>query len=727
MIGALCGLVLLASCGGGSSGSSTGTTCQSGAALTGSTIELSMPLGSSSLSSIVPAATAASAPPNGVYTPLEVRQAYQELPLASSWSGLSAAQAAGFGAGQTIYILIQYDVPAAFEELNYFSQTFGLPTCTAASIPVTASFPLAAASASAGCTFTQVYSSSSGSLTSTAPSYNSSWSLETAIDIEWSHVIAPLARIILVEMPGNGSNATLSLVDTMGPGIVSMSWAMKEYSSMPDSMFEDAQMSYVSGSGDWGTEVMWPAVMPQILSVGGTVMSSYTATSRNESAWSNTGGGTSSYVTAPMYQLGLGLAMRTVPDVSMMGGTGQYVVTIAPAASASVGLGTCPAAPGNAMSVPATAPSAPAGLCTPVWEAADGTSIATPEWAGILAQADAERALLGLGVLGEVQPYLYSLLDRPTTYAQLLQDITTGSDGSCSSCSATVGYDALTGLGTPNVTPLLGYLSTSPAQVAPLVSPLSVSGSSTQALHVGMPFTSVEPVSWSLGNAPSGMSIDTSTGTVSWPQPTPGNYSVTVTATDPLTLLSGSATLSVRILGSGAPTVSSASLSGTPGLPFSYALQLSNPQLDPLSLSLAQAPAGMSVDSAGVLSWASPVAGSYSPTVTVTDTTTGQSSSATLQLRFASTTTGPLFTGNAPAGTAGTPLSALLATLSDGSATSAQIAITGAVTGMSFRVSGQSVLMSWPSPQCGSYVLTLTATDSSGLSSQTRVVVSVAA
>ena len=49
MIGALCGLVLLASCGGGSSGSSTGTTCQSGAALTGSTIELSMPLGSSSL------------------------------------------------------------------------------------------------------------------------------------------------------------------------------------------------------------------------------------------------------------------------------------------------------------------------------------------------------------------------------------------------------------------------------------------------------------------------------------------------------------------------------------------------------------------------------------------------------------------------------------------------------------------------------------------------------
>ena len=726
---ALCGLAALSACGGGSSGgSSSAAACLSSAALTGTTVQLAMSLSSASLLSIVPAVTTASAPSNGIYTPLEIRQAYQASSLPTLWTGLDPAQAAAFGAGQTIYVLDLYHVPAAAQELNYFSQTFALPPCTATSIPATVSLPLAAASASQGCTFSQVYASSSGSLTTTPPAFNALWWVETTLDIEWAHVIAPLARIILVEVPANGSAPALNLIDTMGPGIVSMSWGTTEDSvGMPIDMFEDAQMSFLAGSGDHGPAIMWPAVMPQVLAVGGTTMASYTASSRDEAAWSTTGGGISQSVTAPPYQLRLGLGMRSEPDVAMMAGTAQYEALIPPAASSPTGGDTCPAAPSNAVSAPATAPSAPAGLCPPVWQPIDGTSIATPEWAGILAVADAQRALLGLGVLGQAQPYLYALLDRPSLYAQVFQDITTGSNGSCSVCSAGVGYDVLTGLGTPNITPLLAYLDTSPVQVAPIVSSLSVSGSASQALSVGVPFTAVQPVRWSLAGAPSGMSIDSSTGVLSWPQPTPGNYSVTATATDPLTLLSGSATLSVRISGSGPPTISTATLSGTPGQPFSYALQLSNPQLDPLAFSLASAPSGMSVDAAGVLSWASPAAGSYSPTVTVTDTSTSQSASAILHLSFSATATGPLWSANTPSATAGTALSAVLATLADSSATSAQIAITGAATGMSFRVSGQSVLMSWPSPQCGSYTLTLTATDSAGLSSQTSVVVSVAA
>ena len=721
LLAALCALAALSACGGGSSSTSTTAACQSSATLSGTTVNLSMSLSSATLLHIVPAATAASSPATGIYTPLEVRQAYQAPPLAAQWSQVGSAQAATLGAGQTIYIVDYFDNPTAAEELNYFSQTFGLPTCTLASIPTTATLPLAAASASEGCTFSTVYASSTGTLSATAPGYDAGWAGETATDLEWAHALAPLARIILVELPVSNTAAALSLVDILGPGIVSMSWGQDEFVDMPDGVFQDAQMSYLAASGDNGPHISWPAVMPQVLAVGGTVVPSYTATSRDESAWSTTGGGLSLYITVPPYQLGLGLPMRAEPDVSITGGSAQYIVKFPVVASS----GVCPAAPTNPTTAPATAPSAPSGWCQPVWAGIEGTSISTPMWAGILAAADAERAQLGLGVLGEVQPTLYGLLKQPTLYAQVLSDITTGSNGTCSLCSATIGYDTLTGLGTPNITPLLSYLSTSPVQVPPIVTSLSVSGSSSQALSFGVPFTAVQPVQWSLSGAPSGMSIGTSTGEVSWPQPTAGTYSFTATATDPLTQLSGSATITVRVIGSGPPSIAGATLSAQPGQPFSYALQVGNPQLDPLSFNIASAPAGMSVDAAGVLSWASPVAGSYAATVTATDSTTSQSASAIVHLSVAATTTGPLFTGNPTSATAGTALSAVLATLADASSTQAQIAITGAATGMSFRVSGQSVLLSWPSPQCGSYTLTLTATDSAGLSSQTQVVISV--
>ena len=87
--------------------------------------------------------------------------------------------------------------------LNAFSTKFGLPTC--ANVAITPSAKLAAPPAA--CRFSQVYSATRGTVTATVPAYNAIWAPESKLDVQWAHPIAPLARIVLIEMPSAMSNA----------------------------------------------------------------------------------------------------------------------------------------------------------------------------------------------------------------------------------------------------------------------------------------------------------------------------------------------------------------------------------------------------------------------------------------------------------------------------------------------------------------------------------------
>ncbi len=89
-------------------------------------------------------------------------------------------------------------------------------------------------------------------------------------------------------------------------------------------------------------------------------------------------------------------------------------------------------------------------------QAVDGTSAATPVFSGLIASLNGWRVANGKPVLGWLNPLLYALYDKdPTTF----NDVLTG-DNSCteSACpcpaktgfGATAGWDAATGLGTPN-------------------------------------------------------------------------------------------------------------------------------------------------------------------------------------------------------------------------------------------------------------------------------------
>src|SRR5450830_1305055 len=548
------------------------------------------------------------------YTPAQIRAAYGLPSLPASFTGLSAAQAAQLGAGQTIYIVDAQSDPNVVAELTAFNQKFGLPACTVKTIATNASLPLSAPSVSS-CDFSIVYSTPAAGMTSTAPAYNSGWATEIALDVQWAHATAPLARIVLIETSSSAYDNLLGgvrLANNLGSGIVSMSFGGSESSgtSSADSVFAAANMSYLAATGDSGAGVSWPSVSPKVLAVGGTTLT-YTGGTRLEVVWSSTGGGVSAYVATPSYQStavpGMGTAVRrTVADVAFNADpkSGQYVAVIA------------------------------SGSSTVKWSSVGGTSLATPQWAGLIAVANALRAVNGKAVLAAPHVALYTNISTvPGTYASTFADITKGSHGSCSACSGEVGYDQATGLGTPNATALLSTLSGLTVQTAPVVTSATINGKVGTALSFTASVTASNAVTYTLAGAPSGMSISTA-GIVSWATPVAGSYSVTVTAKDSKTGLTGQGVYTVVIAaastttttttttsGSG-PVIKASSMAGVAGRALSGTITITDSTSKSLTVSISGAPLGMNFQVNGmqiVASWASPQTGSYTLKVVATD------------------------------------------------------------------------------------------------------------
>lgn len=368
-----------------------------------------------------------------VYTPAQIRAAYQ-LPAVST---ASATTRAALGAGQTIYLIDAYHHPNAYADLAAFSSHFGLPACTSTPIAPTTTLPLAPASSTAGCSFSVVYAGSSGKMSATAPAYDANWATEIALDIQAAHAIAPLARIVLVEAASSsvtGLNSAVTLANSMGSGIVSMSYGSPEgtWVNSYDSLFQAKGMQYFASTGDNGAAVNWPAASARVVAVGGTSLS-YDGGARSETAWSGTGGGTSLYVAKPSYQAALGGSAnrRRVADVALDADpyTGQYVAFTPK---------------GGVLG----------------WFSAGGTSLAAPQWAALGAVVNAQRLLKGNSMLSSFHGALYlNARATPQLAAASFLDVASGSDGRCAACVATAGYDTPTGLGTPNAAALLPVLA----------------------------------------------------------------------------------------------------------------------------------------------------------------------------------------------------------------------------------------------------------------------------
>jgi len=275
------------------------------------------------------------------------------------------------------------------------------------------------------------------------------WVLETALDIEWAHAIAPGANILLVVSINNSISNLLAAVDyavKAGATVVSMSWGGWESSNemSEDFHFNHPGVTFVASSGDGGEPtnagaVLYPAGSPYVLSVGGTQLTNDNGV-WSETAWSGSGGGISGYEIMPAYQSGWqqsstftnGNYMRSLPDVCYQGG------------------------PNPGVSVYVT----PYGG----WIEVYGTSVGAPQWAALVALSNSDRSP-GTGTLDGVAA-LYEAAAASTTppyiTATFLNDIISGSNGGDLDDAAIKGYDFVTGLGSPVANNLVPALSIYP-------------------------------------------------------------------------------------------------------------------------------------------------------------------------------------------------------------------------------------------------------------------------
>jgi len=651
------------------------------------------------------------------YTPAQIRHAYNLPPLPQSWDAMTALEAAQMGAGQTVYVLAAYHDPNIAAELDAFSKQFGLPSCKSVDISPDTYLPLAVADKS-GCQFSVVYANQSR-MTYVPPKYDAGWAGEIALDVEWVHATAPLARIVLIEAQDNlisNLMSAINLANAMGPGVVSMSFGAKEgmWTSSVDSIFSAADMTYVAATGDNKAEVNWPSVSSQVLAVGGTSLLSYqNAGARYEIAWSGTGGGISNYVNLPVYQqansLGLVSSLkRNVADVAFNAdlNTGQYVAIMPPNSILS-------------------------------WKRYGGTSLATPQWAGVVAVTNATRALNGQGPIGLVQNTIYKAAAEVSDFfSTVVHDITSGSNG----FNAASKYDVPTGLGTPDVSafiklaggqaqPGASQPSSGPVPVAPVLSDITVTGSLDSSLSFSLSYTSANRVTWSLSGAPDGMLIDANSGLISLNKLIAGTYFVTVTATDKVTQARGSAVAKVIIknFSESKIFVRSETVYGQQGQKFEFAVSALS-QFTSVNFSLDNnAPAGLGIDSqSGLLTWLAPVAGDYSFNVIAKGAQSNTAASGTIHMiiRAANQPIGPDISFTPITGQNGMPLNAFVG-ISDPGAQRINIDISGAPAGMSYSASGPGIMLRWRRPVAGSYSLVITARDSQGLSKQVTVPVKV--
>ncbi len=337
-----------------------------------------------------------------VTSPVAVRASVATPLAAPSGYGPADLQAAyglpsNGGAGATVAIVDANDDPNAAADLNTYRSTMGLPACTVSS----------------GC-FKKV--SQTGSTTA-LPAADAGWAEEESLDVDMVSAIAPNAHIILVEANSatmQNLGASVNEAVALGAKYVSNSYGGGESSSdtsFDTSYFNHPGVAITVSSGDSGYGVEYPAASRFVTAVGGTsLVRNSSARGWGETVWNGAGSGCSSFDAKPSWQTDTGCARRTVADVSAV-------------ADPATGVAVYDTYGGD-----------------PGWEVFGGTSVASPIIASVYADAGTPSA----GSTPATFPYAHT---------GSLNDVTSGSNGSCSGsylCTGKAGFDGPTGLGTPN-------------------------------------------------------------------------------------------------------------------------------------------------------------------------------------------------------------------------------------------------------------------------------------
>ncbi len=371
--------------------------------------------------------------------------------------GVNTLISKGYGGrGQSVAIIDAYGDPLIQQDIAAFDQKFGLPPANLTIVPVGPYHP--------------EYGVFTG------------WDVETALDVEAVHSMAPYAHIYLVVgfNPVDEANALFEAIDYVVSSdlanVTSMSWGITEnlfgesgfyYSGFLNYPYADYYfalgaaegISFMAASGDEGAYsgtpttyggVSFPASSPFVTAVGGTTLYvnvtsgsisglNANATYSYEEAWSispdysgetvSSGGGYSTLFPKPWYQMGVdNSAFRSVPDVAADANPYTGFVIIVEGQTIVIG----------------------------------GTSLATPLWAGMTSILD-EYTNRPLGLLN---PYLYQIYKDGSLYSQAFHPVSFGYNGAY---YATRGYNLVTGLGSPNLPALAQAIKSLPPQLGVVV------------------------------------------------------------------------------------------------------------------------------------------------------------------------------------------------------------------------------------------------------------------
>jgi subtilase family serine protease len=383
----------------------------------------------------VPTQIVASAPFGG-YTPAQIRAAYFLNPLLRR--GID-------GTGQSIVIVDSFGSPTIRHDLKVFDRQFRLPPPRSLLIIHPA-----------------------GPIPAFRPTPNRiGWAEETTLDVEWAHVMAPRARIVLVETPVSENEGTSGfpqivkaekyvLAHKLG-GVISQSFGATEQTfptgtlrPLRGAYLEAAQPAHnvtvVSASGDAGATayrsdmrtfytrpvISWPASDPLVTAVGGLDLRLDKLGRRNapDRVWNDpgfpaaTGGGKSVIFGRPSFQTADAAivgAHRGVPDISMSASC-SHPVDIYQSFSGGGG-----------------------------WQIICGTSEATPLFAGVIALA----AQVAGHSLGPINAALYKMASaRKSGIVDITRGNNTvtfqqnGATHTVHGWHAVPGYDLSAGLGT---------------------------------------------------------------------------------------------------------------------------------------------------------------------------------------------------------------------------------------------------------------------------------------
>jgi subtilase family serine protease len=425
------------------------------------------------------------------------RRCFNPAAMANSYDYASLHAAGNKGQGTTIAIVDSFGSTTIRQDLGVFNDAFGLTHLCGETGP---SDPSANCSSTTsprfdivcfqGCPEPKPPPPNNG----TGMENHNLWAIEVALDVEWAHATAPLANILLVTTPTAETlgvqgfqqmmNAEDYVVTNHMADVITQSFGSGEgawhngLASLKQlrQAFVDAQANKVTvfaSSGDGGStnnykepvknpdpipypSVIWPASDPLVTAVGGTYLCTnattgvgvdsvsppvncQTAPGDREPAWVASGGGYSIYFDRPAYQNvlppgstyvgsspgapGPNSNMRGVPDIAYQASSRTGVLVYS--------------------SEPFTKGGPPNG-----WFIVGGTSASSPQWAGLIAIAD---QMAGHD-LGFINPALYAIANNPAKYAADFYDPTVNSNGAW---SASKGWDAVTGLGTPDAAKLL--------------------------------------------------------------------------------------------------------------------------------------------------------------------------------------------------------------------------------------------------------------------------------